>query len=364
MKQSSLALVLLLAASCSDDPAASSAPSPDAGTGSPPDAGDVTDGGGATVDGATGPWLSVEPISDDGAVVAEKVSYRSQGLRIYALHCRPKAAGKYKAFIYNHGGVSGIGGFNAAQCAEAVKNGYVVLMSSYRGEDGSEGNIEVCLGEVDDVLALIDIAKTLSYVDPDKITMAGVSHGGCITTRAVQRGAVVKVAADIFGPKDWAANYAYWKKQVADGSPDSAALNGLIQVCEVAMGGTPDTKPDEYKKRSPIEFIADLDKFPGAYMAVHGGKDVLVTVKDTCRTAAVVNGMKSYHLNGALAVVTTEPPGCEGTNVTWLAGPKPSPAWPDARYAVVYDEAGHELASASGQAMFADALFYLVAKVP
>jgi dipeptidyl aminopeptidase/acylaminoacyl peptidase len=292
------------------------------------------------------------------------VSYRSQGLRIYALHCRPKAAGKYKALVYNHGGVSGIGGFVASQCAAAVKNGYVVLMSSYRGEDGSEGKIEVCLGEVDDVLALTDIAKALPYVDPQKVVMSGVSHGGCITTRAVQRGASVKVATDIFGPKDWAADYAYWKKQVADGSPDSASLTGLVQVLEAATGGTPDTKADEYAKRSPISFIAELDAFPGAYMAVHGGKDVLVTVKDTCRTAAVANGMKSYHLNGALAVVTSEPPGCEGTNVTWLAGPKPSPAWPDARYAVIYDEAAHEIGSASGQAMFADTLFYLVAKVP
>ena len=115
--------------------------------------------------------------------------------------------------------------------------------------------------------------------------MEGLSHGGCITTRAVQRGAPVQAAPDMFGPKDWAADYAYWKKQVGDGSPDSASLNGLIQVCDAAMGGAPDTKPDEYKKRSPIEYIADLDAFPGAYMAVHGGKDVLVTVKDTCRTA-------------------------------------------------------------------------------
>ena len=162
----------------------------------------------------------------------------------------------------------------------------------------------------------------------------------------------------------WAADYAYWKKQVSDGSPDSASLNALIQVCDAAMGGPPETKPDEYKKRSPLEYIADLDKFPGAYMAVHGGKDVLVTVKDTCRTAAVLPNTKSYHLNGALAVVTSEPPGCEGTNVTWLAGPKPTTAWPENRYALIYDDAGHEIATASGQAMFADTLFYLVAKVP
>jgi dienelactone hydrolase len=364
MKKTIIFGLLAFAIACGED--ASVAPPGGGSDSGTPDGGGVVgnDGGASGSDASAGPWISVEPISDDGTVVAEKVSYRSQGLRIYALHCRPKAAGKYKAYIFNHGGVGGLGGFTATQCAQAVKNGYVVLMSSYRGEDGSDGNIEVCLGEVDDVLALIDIAKALPYVDPQKIVMEGASHGGCITTRAVQRGAPVKAAADVFGPKDWAADYAYWKKQVGDGSPDSASLNALIQVCETAMGGTPDTKPDEYKKRSPLEYIAELDAFPGAYMAVHGGKDVLVTVKDTCRTAAVVKGMKSYHLDGALAVATSEPPGCEGTNVTWLAGPKPSPAWPEARYALVYDEAGHEIASASGQAMFADTLFYLVAKAP
>jgi hypothetical protein len=173
-----------------------------------------------------------------------------------------------------------------------------------------------------------------------------------------------KAAVDVFGPKDFTANYAFWKAQVDGAAPGAATAAGLMQLLETATGGTPQTKPEEYKKRSPLQYIADLDKFPGAYMAVHGGKDVLVTVQDTCRTAAVLKNAKSYHLNGSLAVVTSEPPGCEGTNVTWLAGPKPTTAWPENRYALIYDAAGHEIATASGQAMFADTLFYLVAKVP
>lgn len=349
-------------AACSDEAAPLSSPSePDA---SATDAGEG-DEGDSGADGKAPGWETVEQVGDDGAIVLEKVSYRSQGLRVFGIVCRPKAPGKHKALIYNHGGVEGTGPFTGI-CTEAAKNGYVVVASSYRGEDGSDGAIEVCLGEVDDVLAITDIARALPYVDADKIAMLGFSHGGCITTRAVQRGAKVAVAIDVFGPKDWAENYHYWKAQRApDAGPGGvAAHDDLVTLLEQVTGGTPDERPEEYAKRSPIHFVGDLDAFEAPYMAVHGTKDVLVLARDTCRLAARARDMKSYHLDRDLAVVTSEPPGCEGTAVTWLPAPKPSPAWPADRYAVVYDEAGHEIESPSGARMMFDALEFIVAKVP
>lgn len=309
-------------------------------------------------DASTSAWETVEPLAAEGDWVAEKVSYRSGALKIFGRVCRPKAAGKFKTLVLNHGGFEGHGPFNKDGCANLVKNGYVMLESSYRGEDGSEGKIEVCLGEVDDVLAMVDLSKRLPYVDGAKTVMAGLSHGGCITTRAVQRGAKVAAAADVFGPKDFVTEYAFLKASQQAGQ---GGLEPLIRILETATGGTPETKPDEYAKRSPLSFVADLDKFPGPYTMVHGVKDILVPVRDTCRFAAVVKDTKSYHLNAALAVVTNDPQGCEGTNVAWLPGPKPG-AWPAPRYAVVYDDAGHEVTSQSGAAMYLDALGFLVAK--
>lgn len=360
------AWALVLACSGEDGAAPSSSTSSSTSSSSSGEAGDGTTSTSSTSTSSSGgdasrsPWETVEPLGAEGDWVAEKVSYRSGGLKIFGRVCRPKVAGKFKTLILNHGGFEGSGPFDKNGCANVVKNGYVTLESSYRGEDGSEGKIELCLGEVDDVIALVDLSKSLPYVDGARTVMIGLSHGGCITTRAVQKGAKVAAAADVFGPKDLAAEYAFLKASQQAGQQ---GLESLIQLAESVTGGTPDTKPEEYRKRSPAAFVADLDKFAGPYTMVHGVKDILVSVRQTCSFAAAVKDTKSFHVNAALAVVTNDPPTCEGTNVTWLPGPKPS-AWPASRYAVVYDEAGHEVTSPSGAAMYLDALGFLVLKNP
>ncbi len=55
------------------------------------------------------------------------------------------------------------------------------------------------------------------YADPKHAYMSGLSHGGCITTRAVQRGAPVQLAIDMFGPADWAIDYEGWVAGIAAG---------------------------------------------------------------------------------------------------------------------------------------------------
>lgn len=326
------------------------------------DGGEKGDGAARAITG----WETVERLREEGGMIAEKVSYRSQGLRVFGLVCRPAAEGRFKTIVYNHGGFEGTGDFDTAICVDAVRNGYVIVESSYRGEDGSEGRIEVCLGEVDDVLAITDVARSLPYVDPDKVSMLGVSHGGCITTRAVQRGAKVAAAVDVFGPKDLAENYRTWKaRRDADAGPElNAVFDALMRVVRDGTGGTPEEKPEEYAKRSPLQYVAELDRFPAPYMAVHGVLDALVLARDTCRLAAEARGLAGFHVNAGLEVVPSEPPGCEGAGGTWLPGPKPSPAWPGDRYAVVYDAAGHELGSPSGIRMHLDALEFLAIKVP
>ena len=308
-------------------------------------------------------WESVEVLADDGTVVSEKVSYRSQGLRIFGLVCRPSAPGRYRLLVVNHGGfggLSGLGQFKPDACAGFVRDGWVVVESSYRGEDGSEGAVEVCLGEVDDVLAMLAIARRLPYVDDTRVAMIGYSHGGCITMRAVERGAPVQAAVDVFGEKDWQDDFHYWQSEHAT---DPGATDENLHVLRDTTGGGPDDMPDAYVARSPLSYVAALDAFQGAYMTVHGAKDDQAHVRDTCRFAAVAEGMLAYHVDEKMAVVTSEPHGCERTSVRWLPGPKPTAPWPGARYVVVYDGAGHEIESPSGRAMNADAFSFLAAKL-
>jgi dipeptidyl aminopeptidase/acylaminoacyl peptidase len=76
---------------------------------------------------------------------------------------------------------------------------YVVLASQYRGNDGGQGREEFGGKDVNDVLNLIIMAKSLSFVKQDKIVMLGFSRGGMMTYLAIKHGAKIKAAAVVGG---------------------------------------------------------------------------------------------------------------------------------------------------------------------
>src|SRR5262245_45574824 len=188
--------------------------------------------GGPTTPATPAPlaWESVTRTTDSASLIIEKVAYRSNGLRIFGQVCRPASAGPHPVMVVNHGGFAGLGDeWNGGVCRQTASQlGYVVVESSYRGEDGSEGTIELCLGEVDDVLRMLEIVLAQPYADRRRVVMWGGSHGGCITTRAFQRGAPVHAAVDVFGPTDAAATYAFWQAQVNAGSPHTGTYQEFI----------------------------------------------------------------------------------------------------------------------------------------
>src|SRR5687768_5028614 len=134
------------------------------------DAGAEVDSGSAADGGGGLSWESVETLSDDGAVITERVSYRSGPLRIEGQVCRPSGGERRPVLVFNHGGWMGLfsglgdGGF----CDRTARTfGWAVIESSYRGEDESDGEIEICLGEVDDVLAMMEVGLAQPWADPD-----------------------------------------------------------------------------------------------------------------------------------------------------------------------------------------------------
>ena len=85
--------------------------------------------------------------------------------------------------------------------------------------------------------------------------MFGVSHGGCVTSRAVERGADVDVAVDVAGPADWGPLITTVDRAAKSPSTDPT----LKQIyrdhgrpwSKKAIGGTPDQYPERYAERSP-----------------------------------------------------------------------------------------------------------------
>jgi dipeptidyl aminopeptidase/acylaminoacyl peptidase len=305
-------------------------------------------------------WLSAERTFEDDLVRIDKVTYRSSGgLRVVGQVCRTTVLGRRPVLVLNHGGFEGLGSdWNGGLCKTAAQAGFVVLESSYRGEDGSEGSVEFCLGEVDDVLAMLDIALGQSYADPGRVSMLGLSHGGCITLRALQRGAPVQAAVDVFGPSEAVTLMQFWQARVAAGDPNSAEYRELIDRVVTAAGGPPQTAPAAYAARSPVNFVAPLDAWPGALLMVHGTDDPLVPLAQSCLIASRMRDVRAYYRD-AVRALPGPPPGCTAPGLPWLTDGLPAPRWPAQRYFMVYRGAGHDLGSAAGAGMLADVLSFL-----
>lgn len=311
-------------------------------------------------------WLSVQRTKDLPDIIMEQVTYKSGDLVIEGQICRPTVSGRHPVLISNHGGFGGIpdkddpNGF----CAASARSGWVVAESSYRGEDGSDGHVEVCLGEVDDVLAMIAVVRKQPYVEANRFAMFGVSHGGCVTSRAVEKDADVDVAVEISGPASWTTLMRSVKKSLT-GPRTRPVLQqiqeNLVKTVEKAVGGTVAKYPGRYAKRSPDpKKIARWDK---PFLIMHGAADTIVPVQQSCALAREIGGFQAYRFDTSGNVVHEPPPGCE--DLPWSDGPSPAGTFEADRYLLVYDDVNHFLVATTGfNRVMTDFLKFLTSKLP
>lgn len=193
------------------------------------------------------------------------ISYVSGTLKINAFIFSPENAkqnlpsnihtrGKnYPVILFNHGGISGLNENSKRRCRELSAQGYVVFASSFRGEDQSEGNIEVALGEVDDVLAgltWLEQNATLTHSDLQRIALVGFSHGALISLQAAKRAHRFKALVFSYGVSDiysW-VHYLRASKQLGQ---DALTLK--------IYGTGPQSRPAEYAARSGLANLDQLD---------------------------------------------------------------------------------------------------------
>ena len=151
-------------------------------------------------------------------------------------------------------------------CQYFAQQGYVILTPDYRGSSGysrdwSTGvHMGVGVNDTADVAAGADYLKTLSYVDPDRIGVFGLSYGGFLTLQAMTVDPTLwRAGINVAGVVDWATYGAGYT---------------------TPRLGTPVENPDIYNVSAPI---LHMDKLVRPLLVLHGTNDRNVSFADSLR---------------------------------------------------------------------------------
>lgn len=174
----------------------------------------------------------------------------SDGTQIQAWLGRPAGDGPFPTVISCHGGphVAVVDKFNPEMSAW-LDNGFAYLTVNYRGSSGRgrafEEQIHGDIGhwELEDLAAAHEWLVKEGIAAKDRILIAGASYGGFLVLYALGR-----------QPELWAAGIgtvvlADWALTHRD-SPLA-----MRRLDELLFGGTPDTRADLYRDRSPLTYV-------------------------------------------------------------------------------------------------------------
>lgn len=212
-----------------------------------------------------------------------RIKYLSDGLKVAGFIIKPKdIQEKLPVIIFNRGGNREFGKLDVGRLrylSYLASRGYVVLASQYRGNDGGEGKEEFGGKDVNDVLNLITMAEDLAYADSNNIFMLGFSRGGMMTYEACRVSNKIKAAAVMSGVSDMIQ--AYEEK-----GPD------MKRIYEELIGGNPETKEIEYKKRSAYYWADEINT---PILILHGDGDERVRVSQAKKIAEKLDEYKKTY---------------------------------------------------------------------
>ena len=142
---------------------------------------------------------SYEAAINDSRFEFLKLKYLSDGLKVVAYLYKPKQINgrKFPAIIFNR--PSSVRGDIAPELIPLFHRfageGFVVLAPLLRQSDGGEGRDEIGGADINDLMNIIPLARSLGFVDMEKLFMYGESRGGMMTYQAIKKDFPVKAAA-------------------------------------------------------------------------------------------------------------------------------------------------------------------------
>lgn len=131
----------------------------------------------------------------------------------------------------------------------AQANGWAMVGPNFRGANNRP---EACGGDpaVQDIVDAVNYAKATVKIDPKRVYIIGGSGGGHMTLLMAGRHPEIWAGCAAFCP---ITDVARWH---ADSMLDHPGRSkGYAQMLEMACGGTPAEKPEQYRHRSPLTWI-------------------------------------------------------------------------------------------------------------
>lgn len=235
--------------------------------------------------------ITVEDTLDPGSNYQRYyVSYKSDGLKIYALMTVPngtKPVTGWPVIVFNHGFIPPAEYKTTERYIAYVdgfaRSGYIVFRSDYRGHDQSEGAAGGAYsspGYTNDVLNAVASLKKYKDTDPERIGMWGHSMGGYITLRSMV------VTNDIKAGVIWGGVVAPytdlisgWRRGPPGTTPNPPPTGSLSRGWRGSLAslyGSPQQNPEFWKSISANSYVSEIS---GPIQLHHSTTDETVPVE-------------------------------------------------------------------------------------
>lgn len=188
------------------------------------------------------------------------------------------------AVVVLHSGFWGDESTTSGLARALTERGMVVVMPAYRGEkrglDGmqSEGSVEFCQGEIDDAQAAVHFLQGRGDVDPSRIGLLGLSHGGCIALRTAIREPRIRAVVAFSAP-------VYANAFARHVENHFLHRIWLAPFLHQFVGSSSENNPKAYAVRSPL-FLASQLTMP--LLIIHGTADSVMPVEQACWLSQVL----------------------------------------------------------------------------
>ena len=217
------------------------------------------------------------------------VSYKSEGLKIYALLTVPngeKPESGWPVIVFNHGYIPPAQYRTTERYVTYTdafsKNGYILIRPDYRGHGNSEGEASGGYGSsayTVDVLNAVASVKKHPDADPNHIGMWGHSMGGFITLRSMVTSPDIK-AGVIWGGVvgSYADMLNNWRRRTNLTPTPFPLPTGARRWRQMLIEeyGEPESNPTFWSSISANAFLTDIS---GPLQLHHGENDSSVPVQ-------------------------------------------------------------------------------------